>query len=41
MYEGTNAWEVLKKKNTYDILLYEFAQRVYSQQSILLRDIDR
>ncbi|KAL7485081.1 hypothetical protein ACHAW6_010682, partial [Cyclotella cf. meneghiniana] len=36
-YEGTNAWEVLKKKNTYDILLYEFAKKVYSQQSVLFR----
>lgn len=34
-YEGTNAWEVLRKKNEYDVLLYEYAKNLYTQQSTI------
>ncbi len=34
-YEGTNAWEVLRKKNEYDVLLYEYARGLYVQQSAI------
>lgn len=34
-YTGTNAWEVLRKKNEYDVLLYEYARGLYGQQSAL------
>ena len=32
-YEGTTAWEALRKKNEYDVLLYQFAEQLYNQQS--------
>lgn len=34
-YEGTAAWEVLRKKNEYDVLLYQFAEQLYTQQSTI------
>ncbi len=34
-FEGTNAWEVLRKKNEYDVLLYEYAKNLYTQQSTM------
>ncbi|KAL3804694.1 hypothetical protein HJC23_008509 [Cyclotella cryptica] len=34
-YDGSEAWELLRKKNEYDVLLYEYAENLYSQQSIL------
>lgn len=34
-YKGTAAWETLRKKNEYDCLLYEFAEKLYLQQSPL------
>jgi len=34
-YVGTNAWEVLRKKNEYDVLLYEYARGLYGQQSTI------
>jgi uncharacterized protein YeaC (DUF1315 family) len=34
-YAGSDAWEVLRKKNEYDVLLYEYARNLYSQQSVL------
>ena len=34
-YEGTSAWEVLRKKNEYDVLLYEYAKNLYTQQSTM------
>lgn len=39
-YKGTAAWEVLRKKNEYDCLLYEFAENLYTQQSILFEKHD-
>ena len=32
-YEGTTAWETLRKKNEYDEILYEYAKNLYEQQS--------
>jgi len=37
-YEGTAAWETLRKKNEYDCLLYEFAEKLYTQQSTIYED---
>jgi hypothetical protein len=34
-YEGFDAWEVLRKKNEYDVLLYEYAKNLFSQQTVL------
>jgi hypothetical protein len=34
-FTGSDAWEVLRKKNEYDVLLYEYARNLYSQQSVL------
>jgi len=34
-YEGTNAWEALRKKNEYDVLLYEYAKNLYTQQATM------
>lgn len=34
-FEGTNAWEALRKKNEYDVLLYEYAKNLYTQQSTM------
>lgn len=31
-YEGTDAWEALRKKNEYDELLYQYATNLYAQQ---------
>lgn len=39
-YEGSEAWEVLRKKNEYDVLLYEYAKNLYSQQSALYDDFE-
>lgn len=39
-YEGTEAWEVLRKKNEYDVLLYEYAENLYSQQSVLYENFE-
>lgn len=39
-YEGSDAWEVLRKKNEYDVLLYEYATNLYSQQSVLYETYD-
>ncbi|EJK77596.1 hypothetical protein THAOC_00561 [Thalassiosira oceanica] len=32
-YEGTQAWETLRKKNEYDVLLFEYAKNLFTQQS--------
>jgi len=32
-YEGTAAWETLRKKNEYDEILYEYAKNLFAQQS--------
>eukprot|EP00581_Thalassiosira_minuscula_P010982 CAMPEP_0183714590 /NCGR_PEP_ID=MMETSP0737-20130205/9068_1 /TAXON_ID=385413 /ORGANISM="Thalassiosira miniscula, Strain CCMP1093" /LENGTH=1419 /DNA_ID=CAMNT_0025943545 /DNA_START=24 /DNA_END=4283 /DNA_ORIENTATION=- len=37
-YEGTDAWETLRKKNEYDVLLYEFAEKLYTQQASMYED---
>lgn len=34
-YEGSDAWEVLRKKNEYDVLLFEYETNLFSQQSVL------
>ena len=34
-YEGTAAWETLRKKNEYDEILYEYAKNLFSQQSTI------
>lgn len=39
-YKGSNAWEVLRKKNEYDVLLYEYAINLYSQQSVLYENYE-
>jgi len=38
-YESTEAWEVLRKKNEYDCLLYEFAEKLYTQQDAIYEKI--
>ena len=39
-FEGTNAWEVLRKKNEYDVLLYEYAKNLYTQQSTMYENFN-
>lgn len=39
-YEGSAAWEVLRKKNEYDVLLYEYATNLYQQQYVLYETYD-
>lgn len=37
-YEGTAAWEALRKKNEYDVLLYEYATNLYDLQSKIFEE---
>lgn len=39
-YGGTNAWEALRKKNEYDVLLYEYAKNLYTQQSTMYENFN-
>jgi len=39
-FEGTNAWEALRKKNEYDVLLYEYAKNLYTQQSTMYENFN-
>lgn len=39
-FEGTNAWEVLRKKNEYDVLLYDYAKHLYTQQATLYENFN-
>ena len=35
-YEGTTAWETLRKKNEYDEILYEYAKNLFQQQEKIM-----
>ena len=32
--EGSEIWNILKMKNSYDLELFEYAKRLYGQQSL-------
>lgn len=38
--EGSTVWDLLYKKNSFDMELYEYAKNLFAEQSLLFRDID-